>query len=344
MKVFFQRLGLVLFGLALAWLLVEAVARFAGLAEPLRLGADFDRSPSLYLAEQGREHPWSTGDDEGLAIAMIGDSLTAGSGVQQDDAYPARLERLLNLNEDTPPVEVRTYARSGTNTHYQLRFLRRALVEKPDLVLLGVFVNDAEDLEIINWRDVVLPRVPTGWRADLLRASHSLAWLYQRLEHRRIQRAYTGYLREIYHPDFPGWERFNRALGVFAGTCHKEEVPLVAIVLPSAGSLGPEYPFDFVHEKIHGALAAQQIPYFDLLKIFRNRSPDRLSVLPGVDGHFNEIGHRMVAEAVLGYLLRADHIPAAYAPRLVTPQGEEHWLWWLHKLRSAIPAPSPSED
>ena len=46
-----------------------------------------------------------------------------------DDAYPARLERLLNLNEGTRPAQVRVYAASGTSTESQRGFVLRALRE-----------------------------------------------------------------------------------------------------------------------------------------------------------------------------------------------------------------------
>lgn len=337
MKILLQRLGLVLLGLAAAWLLVEAIARFAGLAAPPQLGTNFDRSPALFFSEPERLHPWSSTDGDVFRIAVIGDSFTVGEGVQRDDAYPARLERLLNLNANTTPVEVRTYARSGTSTRVQRRFLRRAVANQPDLIILGVFLNDSETFKMGRWRRELQPRVPSGWRLRLLQTSRSLAWLYQRLEERRIGRSWMQYMHRLYEPEFAGWKQFNGALKSFANTCRAAEIPLVAIVLPPAGALGPEYPFEFAHEKIHEALKGQGIPYFDLLDVFRGRSGLRLSVLPGVDGHFNEIGNRMVAEAVFGYLLRQGHIPAAYNPRQTEPQPAELWLRRLRKAKSVLP-------
>ena len=47
----------------------------------------FDRSPIAYLPEPERFHPWPGGEEEPLRIAVIGDSITLGSGVQPDDSY-----------------------------------------------------------------------------------------------------------------------------------------------------------------------------------------------------------------------------------------------------------------
>ena len=330
-------MALVVAGLAIGLLLVEATARLGGLADPPRLGAEFDRSPALFFAEPERQHPWSRGAAETFTIAVIGDSFTVGEGVQHDDAYPARLERLLNLNAEAPPAEVRTYARSGTSTHFQLRFLRQAVAEGPQMILLGIFLNESENFRVGAWRAELEPRVPGGWRLTLLRASHAGTWLYGRLEQRRIRGAWVEYMHRIWDPDFEGYRRFERALAVFAGTASDIGVPLLALVLPPAGALGGTYPFAFVHERIHRALEGQQIPFLDLLEMLSGRSEVRLAVLPGLDGHYNEIAHRIVAEAIFGHLLREGYLPAVYGPRLATVQAEEMWLRRLRKAREILP-------
>ena len=81
-----------------------------------------------------------------------------------------------------------------------------------------------------------------------------MAWLYQRLEDRRIQRAWMEYMHTLYDPAFTGWERFNRALEVFGHKTRKADIPLLAIIMPPAGSLQGEYPFAFAHQKIQSAL------------------------------------------------------------------------------------------
>ena len=86
MKAFFQRATLVLFGLAMAWIMVEAFVRLTNLAAPPELGAEFDRSPALFLPQSGRQHPWSSSEEDTFLIAVIGDSFTVGEGVQRDDA------------------------------------------------------------------------------------------------------------------------------------------------------------------------------------------------------------------------------------------------------------------
>ena len=326
-----------LLGLVVAWLVVEAYARLTGLGETPQLGTDFDRSPVLYAPEPPRRHPWTEPGETPFVVAVIGDSFTVGEGVQVDDSYPYRLERLLNLNADTQPAEVRVWAQSGTSTHTQLRFLRRAVAEGPDLMILGIFVNDSETHKIAAWREPLRPRVASGWKLGLITASRSAAWLYQRYEEERIRRAWIDYMRKIWDPEFEGRKAFERAVGKFAARTRERAIPLLAVVLPPAGALGAGYPLTFVHDAIRETLEENDVPYFDLLPVFRGRSGERLAVLPGVGGRLNGIGGRIVAEAIFGHLLRAGWIPSEYEPRLATEQRRDYWRNKLLAAKSVRP-------
>ncbi len=337
MKGILQRGALVLFGLALAGLALEVFVRTTGRGTPPTLGADFDRSPALFFPEPERRHPWSAGHEDPFTIAAIGDSFTVGQGVQVDDAYPARLERLLNLNAGVRPAEVVTWAKKGTSTYYQMRFLRRAVAAEVDLILLGIFLNDTESDESGRWRGDLSPRQPTGLKRRLFETSRAFAWIYTKLELARVQRAWIDYIARLYEPDSRGFKEFERALEVFGKTSRGSGIPVVAAILPPPGALGAEYPFAFAHEAIAATLAKNDIPFVDLLEIFRGRSGLRLSVLPGVDGHYNEIGHRLAAEAIFGWLLKQGHIPIEYNPALAEPQPRRYWLRKLRDAKSVAP-------
>ncbi len=337
MKGLLQRAALILFGLAIAWIGLEIFVRSTGRADRPVLGTNFDRSPALFFPEPERRHPWTEGDDP-FRIGVIGDSFTVGQGVQVDDAYPARLERLLNLNAGVRPAEILVWAKEGTSTHYQLRFLRRAVAAEVDLIILGIFLNDPEDDVSRSWRGDLTPRKLDGWKLGLLTSSEAAAWIYTKIEHARIQKAWIEYIERLYDPDSQGWKDFDRALGIFANTSRGTGIPMVAVILPPPGALGADYPFHFAHEAIQAALTGHSIPFLDLFEIFRGHSGERLSVLPGVDGHYNEVGHRMAAEAIFGFLLKEGHIPIAYNPALAESQPRRFWLRKLRESKSVIPS------
>jgi lysophospholipase L1-like esterase len=73
-----------------------------------------------------------------VRILVLGDSLTFGSGVADDDIYPRLLQDLAASN-----VEVISLAQNGWGTADELAALRRdGLGYSPDIVVVGVVTND----------------------------------------------------------------------------------------------------------------------------------------------------------------------------------------------------------
>lgn len=95
--------------------------------------------------------------DEGLIVAM-GDSLTAGLGVPEDEAYPALLEAKLRSNGY--PFRVINAGISGETSSGALSRTAWTLTLKPDIVILETGANDglrgiSPDLTQKNIRSIV---------------------------------------------------------------------------------------------------------------------------------------------------------------------------------------------
>lgn len=310
-------------GLVVGLAAAEVVVRLTGAARPAELGPMFDRPAVAYEPSPARRHPWASRKKDVLRIAVVGDSFTIGEGVQADDAYPARLERLLNLNAGTRPVAVGVYARKGTATLQQRGFFLRALRDGTDLVILGVVLNDTEtkkDPGLRDRREATLPRVPSGWTLALARRSHAFRLAYHKKEQVRAGRALLAYYRDNFDADYLGWTDFLEALEFIAVRCEQRGVPLVAVVFPGMYRLeGGRYPFRYAHDQIGEALRERSIAHLDLLESFLGKSELRLAAQPGLDGHPNEIAHRLAAEAIFEYLLDSGLLDASYRPENQRP-------------------------
>ncbi len=97
------------------------------------------------LGYRDREHPVSK--PEGVfRIAVVGDSLAAGVGIERlDEIFTASVERLLNARGRR--VEVLNFSVSGYKTQQEVEMLRtRALEYNPDLVLVAYCLNDRSPL------------------------------------------------------------------------------------------------------------------------------------------------------------------------------------------------------
>jgi len=313
-----------------------------------------DRSLDFFLQQDQREHPWSRGETNVLRIAVIGDSFTAGAGVQADDRYADRLERLLNMKDGMPPAEVRVYAQCGTSTFQQIELLDEALTWKPHVVVLGICLNDMEDWsnpkELMRWREGLMPEVPPPWLAAALRRSRALNWLYARVGAAVAAREDLRYYRRLYKPSYSGVARFRDAIRIMNDKCreaHAAFVPMIWPLLSEPFDKG-RYPFEYAHEAIRRRCMELDIRYLDLLPCFRGASPERLQVIPSVDPHPNEIAHRMASEALLKFLLSEGDVVRGYAPEQHIAGNIQHQIWeeTVQRMHGVLPddQPQPSNN
>ena len=80
-----------------------------------------------------------------VRIVALGDSFTQGYGVEEQQAWPRRLEVLLNAR-DARPHEVINLGVPGANPRDYLSYLRDpGLAYQPDVVLVMVMANDVQD-------------------------------------------------------------------------------------------------------------------------------------------------------------------------------------------------------
>jgi len=75
-------------------------------------------------------------------ILALGDSLTAGYGLDQDKGFTAQLQTVLNAELDGRTVKVLNGGVSGDTTQGGLARLNWALADNPDLVIVELGAND----------------------------------------------------------------------------------------------------------------------------------------------------------------------------------------------------------
>ena len=302
-----------------------------------------DRSLMFFQDDEERRHPWSavSGATNALRIAIVGDSFARGEGIQLDDRYANCLERLLNKNSGMPPAEVRVHAHAGTSTFEQIELLKEALAHHPQIVILGICLNDTEDWanpkELEHWRSKLLPVIPPPWLAGVLRRSRALGWIYTKVQLVGARRMELRYYRRLYDPCYKGFHRFREALEIMRTECDRDHVILIAMVFPllSENLDEGQYPFEYAHAAIHKRCEELRIPCLDLLPAFRGASPDRLQVIPVIDPHPNEIAHRMAAENLLEFLLTRGFIAAGYRPHEhAANHKREIWEQTIHRMQN----------
>lgn len=312
------------FGIVLALLLIEILFRCL---EPL-VGATpptGDRPTVYFVPENAKTlqdfsyeavKPANT-----YRIAIVGDSFTFGPYLQFDDTFVKRLERWLNLNVRQPKVEVINYGVPRYSSNHEVAVVQRALDQQADLVILQITLNDPE----------LKPYHPTSLLVDqstgqvklqqpLFRWWRSLGFVVTRIENTVLTNEYQDYFFKLFASQ-RSFDMFKSSIADMKRRCDQKGVPLLAVVFPLFGiEVNAKYPFFPLHQRVRETLDSYQIQSLDLAETYRGIPLERLQVIPGIDRHPNEIGHRLAAESIYSWLAATKILPEEIVAKHLEPR------------------------
>jgi len=310
---------LLLLGVALGLLAAEACVRLLGHGAPERTGyapVNTRRRWGGPTNSRGyRDEERSLAKPPGThRIVALGDSFAWGAGVEFEDAYPQRLERMLRRRR-RERWEVVNLARPGMNTVEEAAQLAgEGFAYDPDLVLLGYCLNDSEDESAAelrrarDWEELREER-QAHRHPSLFERSALFRFVGGRLRATTETQRRSANYHSQYRDDYSGWIAGRRALEDMGRRCRERRIPLVVTVFPLFGNpLDDGYPFVGVHDAVDQAAVVAGAHVVDLLPAYRGLRSELL-VVDGVnDEHPNEIAHRIAANVILSSL--DDVLPA----------------------------------
>lgn len=227
-------------------------------------------------------------------VLALGDSYTFGWAVEDAEPYPRVLEELLAEGPGGVRFEVVNAGTPGYNTVQQAAYLAEIWDRvRPDVVVLGFVMNDAEPPRSVPCPPDVLYGFSDSWLLEELKAVVNARFppsatpfeslLFQRRDY-----------REQFAPGRPEREACRAALEGIAARCRAADVPLHVFVLPDLSRpTGDGYPFRDIHATVLGWAAELDVPAVDLLDAFAGA--DHLDwAVPG-DLHPNAAAHRVFA-------------------------------------------------
>ena len=222
-------------------------------------------------------------------ILALGDSVTFGWGVPQNQIFAFRLEQLLQGRLQRP-VRVINSGVGGYNTVQELTYFKQEGVTfQPDLVMLTYVQNDIEEnkgpfdpwtagsLRGKSLPDMVITMLGKLWFYRLVNHTYHYA-LPKQLKGQSSNPSQGG----------EGWSDSMSALGELVAMCEEHKIPL--IVFFERSDPGENNPlFEDVVRHVHG------VPVKDMGQWFEGL--DEFSLVNSkVDGHPNAEGHRVMAE------------------------------------------------
>ena len=222
-------------------------------------------------------------------ILALGDSVTFGWGVPQNQIFAFRLEQLLQ-GRLKRPVRVINSGVGGYNTVQELTYFKQeGIAFQPDLVMLTYVQNDIEEnkgpfdpwtarsLRGKSLPDIVITMLGKLWFYRLVDHTYHYA-LPKQLKEQSLNPSQGG----------KGWSDSMSALGELVAMCEEHKIPLIVFFERSyPGENNPL--FEDVVRHAHG------VPVKDMGQWLEGL--DEFSLVNSkVDGHPNADGHRVMAE------------------------------------------------
>ena len=263
-----------------------------------RVNADGLRGP-----ERPREKPSGR-----RRVAVLGDSIAFGYWVEDEDAFPRQLERLLG-GDGSPgtPVDVLNFGVPGYNLEQETEVLRSSALDfAPDAVVLALCLNDLEGEDSYEYgltmdRSARRARFPGRLFDGLLGHSRLFAWIEYRLAERDARRQFVRARNPMPGPLYAEAVSQQREalrarfFTIAALLRDAGGVPGLVAVFPTFGERFDRYP----HRELHAAATAVAreagLPAVDLLECFQayDFRAARVDVV-----HPSPLGHRVAAHAI----------------------------------------------
>jgi lysophospholipase L1-like esterase len=227
-------------------------------------------------------------------IAVIGDSLTMGSGVSVEDTYASRVEAALNEPRADRRYEVLNIGLAALNLSLSVDRLEKiGLQYDPDLVVYGFTPND---LEGPGYR-VITPRKKDPSPSHLLRLVEP-RWRWLRDLFLPYPDSYVSELDWNYFKNPAAWSSFTSGLDRLGAISEERDLCIEILVHTKLRYLNAFHPFRRHYDRVaeaateRGFHVTQSLPYF----LGKN---GRALWVHKYDAHPNASAHRILARALL---------------------------------------------
>lgn len=252
---------------------------------------------------RGPEYPRQVGD-EVFRIAIAGDSVTMGEGVEESLAYPARLaERIASLTPGRR-IEVINVGLSGSNTNFAMDRLEAASeFYDPDLIIYGFTINDIEGphykaptRKTEELRELQSNRFFTDSPLIAIR----LIWWFLVASEVPGSGQRNWYAEELIHNYFENdsaIEDWERGLDRFQRLARERGICAQVLIHTHLNELDGEHPYRSIYDLVQAESEERGLPVTPTFDIFAGADPLALR-LNFIDPHPNPEGHAMLADAL----------------------------------------------
>jgi len=301
------------------WDLVPGSSGVGFLGESYRINASGFRD---------REH--EAEKQPGIArIMVIGDSFTFGPRVNLEDTYPKQLKKALNRQDI--PCEVINCGVIGYNMwqHYEV-LKRKVLSYRPDLVILGLFLNDlSASIFPYEHPDTYQGINPFENRGVSGIMSHSSLWNFLKnanaiYEYKNRYRRGYSYLKTIeerkkewgpQNPENPDYRimsgklekkmriDFSETLGKFVKLAKSKGAGVLAVMIPDSVQLDEPH-LQAVNRFVQQTCDNIGVPFLDVTSVLESQEDHSSLFLHPFDAHNSPKGLRLIGQAIANQIIK----------------------------------------
>ncbi len=253
---------------------------------------------SLGLRSKTSAAPYAARKDNEYRIAIVGDSVTFGEGVEKtEDTFPQVLEDTLNQQQSAVKVKVFNYAASAYSVAVMAATLRHRMLEvKPDMVLMAIIPNDfdlARTPSVDSWGNLTDNKMSGFLPKDsnirrLLRKSH-LLYLLRDTIYPLLDRSQN--VEDVLAAG--GIPESYLYVKQFADTGSQQKIPYIIVLLPSLRSQFGNLPAQLQQDGLS----------FVNLSFLRGGFSDNQFRASKFDPHPSAAVHKRIGESLAAYLL-----------------------------------------
>jgi len=226
-------------------------------------------------------------DHQRKRVLFLGSSQTLGWGVEESKTMTGWLSKSLGDKFQFLNVGVANY--NARRYVALLDFKLRKL--EPDYVVVHYFVNDAEDIKG-NSRNFILRH------SQLALLMHQV---YSQLKNRISGRkSVTEFYHGIYEEGSSERNQMEKAMARLNQLAKEDHFKVILAMTPESHRIDP-YPYDYIHTILKDIAEKYHWDYVDLKEPLSKVELEKLWVMPS-DPHYNQLGHKIMAEAIQPYL------------------------------------------
>ncbi len=264
-------------------------------------------------------------------ILVLGDSITFGDYLQEDETLPAVLER--QLRESVPGLRVINAGKPGADLLTESYiFLESGLAVEPDLVVIASYLNDATTIEYLRPLTGVLSRsafavklyevfnqfrileeIERNQEKTLkahrrLLAGRNVKWSSDResWEAEKVSRSYDWGSAWL-DTSWKSLEKIYREMSAVAG---RRGIPVAVVLLPHRRQVELEWVDDVPQRSFEDVMGRLSLPHVDLLPPLRQALRSEPGPLYYDHCHNTPEGTRLVGGLIARFLLGQRLVPA----------------------------------